>query len=376
MKQSTKSAKKTIKGCVLVYFIFSVFATQFMCPAHSDYIRGVVVETKDLSREGFVNKYHFTAQISGSNYNIEITDQQGQKIAQIGSLSDQECVAVNFSNPAVLNGSNVYSASVTSDNFPLGGHDSVQVVWLALIMSDNWMNNSTLNGHYPLVLTTQLMERKLPFAEAEIPNVRTGPSGLIKRFTLHLPPVLYMEEIELKSLGISNSDFSRFPRTTDNRVRVPVANIKNSYPFLKYESEWDEGKKHPRSATLTRFHKPDGLGGPEKPMATWEIKFLLDQLSDSTVEEVQVPALVTVHDHRFIDNRGIPKTYLLNHEAWPRRDSAYYHRLKGEIRAERKGGAHLSTKWAVVIISCLAVVPVLVAIIRTIFNKGDSRTSN
>lgn len=376
MKKLINAVVKIFKNRVFFYFLLWVFAAKFICYANMDYITGVVFETKDLNKINLVGKYNFTAQISGEKYNIETTDQQGQKIAHIGSFSDQECVALSFSNPAVLNGSNVYSAAITADNYPLGVHDSAQVVWLALIMSGKWIKNSTQNGHYPLVLTTQLMERKLPFAEAEVTNARTVPTGLMRQFTLNLPPVLYLEEMELKSLGVSAFDISKLARTYDNRIRVPLSDIKGGYPFLRYESKWDEDKKYPRSGTLTRFYKPDGLGGTEKPMANWEIKTILDKSSDSTAPEVPVPALVMVHDHRFIDKGGNPKTYLLHHEPWPRRDSTYYHRLRGQVSAERKGASNLSTSWAIAIISCLAVVPVVIATIRIFFNKGDSRPSN
>jgi hypothetical protein len=376
MKKLIKTAGKIFKNRVFFCFLLWVFAAKSVCYANIDYITGVVFETKDLNKRNLVGKYNFTAQISGEKYNIETTDQQGQKIAQIGFFSDQECVAVSFSNPAVLNGSNVYSAAITADSYPLGVHDSAQVVWLALIMSGKWIENSTLNGHYPLVLSTQLMERKLPFAEAEVINAKMVPTGLMKQFTLNLPPVLYLEEMELKSLGVSDFDISKLARTHDNRIRVPLSDIKDSYPFLRYESEWDEDKKFPRSGRLTRLSKPDGLGGTEKPMANWEIKIILDKSSDSTVPEVSVPALVMVHDHRLLDKVGNPKAYLLHHEPWPRRDSTYYHRLRGQVSAERKGASNLSTGWAIAIISCLAVVPVIIATIRMFFNKGDSRPSS
>lgn len=376
MKTLTKAAERLFKNRVVLYFFIWGFDAKSICYANVDYITGVVLETKDLSKRNLVGKHNFTAQISGEKYNIETTDQQGQKIAQIGSFSDQECVAVSFSNPVVLNGSNVYSAAITADNYPIGVHDSAQVVWMALIMSGKWIKNSTPNGHYPLVLTTQLMERKLPFAEAEVTNVRMVPTGLMRQFTLNLPPVLYLEEMELKSLGVSAFDISKLARASDNRIRVPLSDIKSGYPFLRYESEWDEDKKHPRSGNLTRFYKPDGLGGTEKPMANWEIKIILDKSSDSTAPEVPVPALVMVNDYRFIDKVGDPKTYLLDHEPWPRRDSTYYHRLRGQVSAERKGASNLSTSWAIAIISCLAVVPVVIVMIIIFSKKADSRFSS
>lgn len=376
MKTLIKAAKKLFKSRVASCFLIWGFDAKSICHANVDYLTGVVFETKDLDKKSIVSKYNFTAKISGETYNIEIADQQGQKIARIGSFCDQDSVAVSYSNPAVLNGSNVYSAAITADNYPLGVHDSAQVVWLALIMSGTWIKNSTLNGHYPLVLTTQLMERKLPFAEAEVTNARTVPTGLMRQFTLNLPPVLYLEEMELKSLGVSDFDISKLARTRDNRIRVPLSDIKYGYPFLRYQSEWDEDKKYPISGNLTRFHKPDGLGGTEKPMANWEIKINLYKSSDSTAPEVPVPDLVMVHDHRFLDKVGNPKTYLLHHEPWPRRDSTYYHRLRGQVSAERKGASNLSTSWAIAIIFCLAVVPVVIATIRIFFKKGDSRPSS
>jgi len=139
MNKLIKTKGKVFKCRVFLHALFWVLADKSICRANMDYITGSVFETKDLTKRNLVGKYNFTAQISGEKYNIETTDQQGQKVAQIGSFSDQECVAVSFSNPSVLSGSNVYSAAILADNYPLGVHDSAQVVWLALILSGKWI---------------------------------------------------------------------------------------------------------------------------------------------------------------------------------------------------------------------------------------------
>jgi hypothetical protein len=354
LTQINLATKLLFQVAILMFGIYSLHRL------HGDTVSGTVIETKEFNKTNLVNAYNFVAEVSAQEYFIETTDQQGGKITQIGSFTEQECVAVNYSNPSLLNGSNLYSATITTDNFPLGVHDSAQVVWMVLRMSGKWFAKSAPDRVYPLVLTTHLMEQKFPFAEARIINVSTEPGGLLRRFTVNLPPVLYFEEMELKSLGINTDHIAKLARTSDNRFRVNLSKIQNDYPFINYESEWNNGEKYPFAAKLTRLYQPDESAGSKEAIANWAIKVTANQASGKTVPSVAPPHLVTVQDYRFIDLTGKPKPYLLHREPWPSLNSPHYLQLRGQARAEGGMTSRISARWALAIICGLAVMPIMI----------------
>ena len=352
--------KKNLATKFFFQFAILIIGIYSLKRVRGDTVSGTVIETKEFNKTNLVNAYNFVAEVSAQEYFIETTDQQGEKITQIGSFTEQECVAVNYSNHSLLNGSNLYSATITTDSFPLGVHDSAQVVWMVLRMSGKWFAKSAPDRVYPLVLTTHLMEQKFPFAEARIINVSTEPGGLLRRFTVNLPPVLYFEEMELKSLGINTDHIAKLARTSDNRFRVNLSKIQNDYPFINYESEWNNGEKYPFAAKLTRLYQPDESAGSKEAIANWAIKVTANQASGKTVPSVAPPHLVTVQDYRFIDLTGKPKPYLLHHEPWPSLNLPHYLQLRGQARAEGGMTSRISARWALAIICGLAVMPIMI----------------